>query len=62
MLGFHCVPSPALHVASCGCESCARGETTPAAYTAWQWRYRAWMARYMPETSRRGATYAAARH
>jgi hypothetical protein len=63
MLGFDRVPSRALHVASCGCESCARGETTPAAYTEWQRRYKAWMARYMPgEAGPKGRTYADTQH
>jgi hypothetical protein len=62
-LGFQRVPSPAFHGLPCACESCARGETTPEGYTAWQRRHKAWMARYMPEESRqRGATYADTRH
>jgi hypothetical protein len=63
MLGFHRVPSPALHGMPCACETCARGETTPAGHTAWQRRHKAWMARYLPDENRqRGATYADTRH
>jgi hypothetical protein len=63
MLGYHRVPSPALHLTHCACESCTRGETTPDAYTAWQVRHKAWVARYMPnENGHKGATYADTRH